>query len=313
MDVKKGEILGFVGPNGAGKSTTMKMLAQTITPTSGEIWVQINDSLQQVNKARIDLLVTQLGFLLEVPEFYPDLTPRQHLTYFAKLGAFPARQVRTRVEEVVDMVGMSEWIDKKIKTFSKGMRQKIGIAAALVHDPEIVVLDEPQTGLDPGARLEIHDLLLKLKADGKTIFLSSHLLYEVSELCDRVAIINHGMLVAVDSIENLEAKIKHSRILVKLLHHRGSGEIEKILMECRTLIGSLRNLEDPNEQNVQYNPSTNELEIEFNGSPQEQYNIIKILVECGIEFSEFKASKVTALEEIYLKLIQTDDKLIETT
>src|SRR6056297_1889632 len=116
------------------------------------------------------------------------MTPRRLLSYFAELKGFPKRKLRQRVEEVVEMVGLSDWIDKNMGTFSKGMRQKIGIVSAIVHDPEVVVLDEPHTGLDPSARRDVRDFILELKERGKTVFLSSHILYEVSEVADRVAI-----------------------------------------------------------------------------------------------------------------------------
>ncbi|MFW9924527.1 MAG: ABC transporter ATP-binding protein [Candidatus Thorarchaeota archaeon] len=139
LDLPKGEIIGFLGPNGAGKSTTLKIMAGLISPNEGEVFVRNNGELVKLTRNNRDLLLEKMGFLIETPAFYDHMTPREVLTYFAELKGYSRKQIKQRVEEVVKLVGMTKWIDKKIKTFSKGMKQKIGIVSALVHNPDMLV------------------------------------------------------------------------------------------------------------------------------------------------------------------------------
>ncbi len=299
LEIYKGEILGFLGPNGAGKTTTMKLIASLLHPTEGEIFVRENGKLQKLTSHNKDYLLDNIGFLIENPEFYKDRTPRQLLTLFAKLKGYPRDKIEDRVEEIIHMVGLSQWIDQKLGTFSKGMRQKIGILSALVHDPVILVLDEPQTGLDPKARREIRDLLLQLKNQGKTIFLSSHLLYEIAEIADRVAIISHGILVACDTLENLEAQAKSSQIQVELLN---INDIKNTGIKIDKLIRSF--LTDP----IRYNKDSKVFELPFDGDPEKQYEILQILVENKMKIIDFTVSKADLLESLYLQHISQSDK-----
>ena len=299
LKIYKGEILGFLGPNGAGKTTTMKLMASLLHPTEGEIFIRENGKLQKLTSHNKDYLLDNIGFLIENPEFYKDRTPRQLLTLFAKLKGYPRKKIDDRVEEIVNMMGLSQWIDQKLGTFSKGMRQKIGILSALVHDPAILVLDEPQTGLDPKARREIRDLLLHLKNQGKTIFLSSHLLYEISEISDRVAIISHGILVACDTLDNLEAQAKSSQIQVELLEVNDINatgiRIDKLIQNFLT-------------DQIRYNKDSKVYELPFDGDPEKQYKILQILVENGIKIIDFTVSKANLLETLYLQHISSSDK-----
>ena len=299
LEIYSGEILGFLGPNGAGKTTTMKLMASLLHPTEGEIFIRENGKLQKLTSHNKDYLLDNIGFLIENPEFYKDRTPRQLLTLFAKLKGYPRNKIADRVEEIVHMVGLSQWIDEKLGTFSKGMRQKIGILSAMVHDPAILVLDEPQTGLDPKARREIRDLLLQLKNQGKTIFLSSHLLYEIAEIADRVAIISHGILVACDTLENLEAQSKSSQIQVELLN---MNDINEAGMQIDKLIQSF--LSEP----IRYNKDSRVFELPFDGDPEKQYKILQTLVQNGMKIIDFTVSKADLLESLYLQHISQSDK-----
>ncbi|GAH60169.1 unnamed protein product, partial [marine sediment metagenome] len=218
LEIQRGEIVGFLGPNGAGKTTTMKMMSHLLKPNEGEVLIRANGELQKLTNRNKDYLLDNIGFLIEIPAFYGKVTPKEILKYFAKLKGYPRKNINERIDTVLKMVGMSEWKDKKIGTFSKGMKQKIGILSAIVHDPDIVVLDEPQTGLDPVARKEVRDFIMNLKKIGKTVFLSSHLLYEISEVADRIAIIHHGKLIAFDTLDNLEGKAMKSVIHFELLN-----------------------------------------------------------------------------------------------
>ena len=297
LEIPKGEIIGFLGPNGAGKSTTMKMMAGLIQPSEGEVFFRTNGELVKLNRNNKDVIMKDIGFLIENPDFYEHMTPRQVLTYFAELKSYPRKEIKARVEEVIELVGMSEWIDKKIKTFSKGMRQKIGLLSAMIHDPAVLVLDEPQTGLDPKARKEIRDILRKLKDLGKTIFLSSHLLYEVSEISDKIAIINHGQLIAYDTVENLEVKVKKSMLQIMLQEEPKSIEemIDRISDIVKPIIGEINGREI-----VHYNLNLRVFEVVFDGSNESRNKIFNALLENGVKIAEFSVPRTNLLESLYI-------------
>jgi ABC-2 type transport system ATP-binding protein len=306
LEIYRGEVLGFLGPNGAGKTTTMKMLAYLLRPTEGEIWIRSHGDgeLQQLSTRKKDYLLDKIGFLIDKPEFYSDVTPRQILSYFAKLKGYPREMIADRVEKVVKMMGLFGWIDQKLGTFSKGMRQKIGILAAIVHDPDIVVLDEPYTGLDPQARKDVRDFILRLKQQQKTVFLSSHLLYEVAEIADRISIINHGNLIACDTLENLEQLAKNSTIQVQLLENgmkpQDPSKTMGSILEC---VGSL--LDSPP---IRYVPDLQLFELLFDGSQQKQHQILKELMDHQFEIFDFSVPKASLLENLYLRFINESDK-----
>lgn len=302
LDIKRGEIVGFLGPNGAGKSTTMKMMAYLLKPTKGEIWIRGNGRLQKLSNHNKDYLLDNIGFLIENPAFYGNVTPRQILRYFAKLKGYPKNKVNDRIEDVIQMFGMSNWIDKKIKTFSKGMRQKIGIASAIIHNPDIVVLDEPQTGLDPQARREVRDFILELKKKGKTIFLSSHLLYEISEVADRIAIINKGKIIAFDTIDNLESKAKKSIINFELLENPEEDKVKNVLSHLKKLITPHTGVS--NKKNwLNYKKDTNIFQVLFDGDPKNQLMILKTLLKNDYKVIEFSVPKAGLLENLFIDLI----------
>jgi ABC-2 type transport system ATP-binding protein len=196
FDVKEGEIFGFVGPNGAGKTTTLKVLMGLIRATSGEATI-LGHSVRETAFRR------EIGFLPENPYFYGHLTGREILGFFAKLGGVARGRRRSRVEELLEWVGLAHAADARLGTYSKGMLQRLGIAQALVHDPKVVFLDEPMSGLDPIGRVEIRDLVLRLRSEGKTVFMNTHILHDVEMLCDRVAIIVEGRIRFQGVIEDL--------------------------------------------------------------------------------------------------------------
>jgi len=205
LEVHEGDTIGLVGPNGAGKTTTIKMIAKLLRPTSGKILVlNKQGELEDITGKSKDLV--KFGFLIDQPFFY-DMTAYQILRYFARAQNYPKDKINDRIDELLKLFGLSEWKKKKVKTFSKGMRQKTGIIQSILVDPQIIILDEPQTGLDPKARIEIRAMLRELQKMGKTIFVASHMLHEISEVCDKIALINHGRIVAFDTIENLEKNL----------------------------------------------------------------------------------------------------------
>ncbi len=196
LEVRRGEVFGFLGPNGAGKTTTLKMLMGLIYPTDGQARLFGRDLGDPQIKAR-------LGFLPESPYFYDYLTSREFLEFYGHLFGLWGAVLSNRVDELLQLVGMTHAKDLQLRKFSKGMLQRVGIAQALINDPELVVLDEPMSGLDPVGRKEVRDLILRLKESGKTVLFSSHILHDAEVLCDRVAMILKGRLVACGRVTDL--------------------------------------------------------------------------------------------------------------
>jgi ABC-2 type transport system ATP-binding protein len=194
--VEPGEVFGLVGPNGAGKTTTIKMLMGLIRPSGGSGTVLGHPLGHRAARNR-------LGYLPEQPYFYEYLKPREFLDFYGGLFPMTARERRARAEKLIDRVGLRHAVDRPIRRFSKGMVQRIGIAQALINDPDLVVLDEPMSGLDPIGRKEVRDLVLELRGQGKTVFFSSHILQDVEQLCDRVAIIARGRIHVAGKLSEL--------------------------------------------------------------------------------------------------------------
>jgi ABC-2 type transport system ATP-binding protein len=300
LDIKRGEIIGLLGPNGAGKTTTMKMISRLLVPTEGEVWIRENGELQLLTNRNKDALLDRIGFLIENPTFYDHMTPRQILTYFATLKGYPRKKIPERIEEVMSWVKLSEWVNKKVGTFSKGMKQRLGIVTALIHDPDFLVLDEPQTGLDPKGRKEIRALLVKLKNAGKTIFLSSHLLYEISEISERVAIINKGKLVAFDTLENLEDQSADSRLMIRL--EKLPIDINQKIRELESIVEAHTGLENGSSIII-FNNETKKFEIRFDGKIENQKVILKELAKNDIDVIDFSIPRTSSLEDLYISLV----------
>ena len=319
LEIKKGEIIGFLGPNGAGKTTTMKMLANLLKPTSGEIYIREgrHGELQKLTDRTEDQLLNNMGFLVEHPAFYENVTPRQALTYFAKLEGYHKDKIKARVEEVVRMVGMTEWIDSKFKTFSKGMAQKIGVVQAFIHDPDVIILDEPHSGLDPIARADLRKLLSDLKnIHHKTIFISSHILFEISEIADRVAIISNGKLIACDTLDNLEAQVQLSQIRFEVLPGSlNDDEIRNTLTQLSEDLKPLIGLEGKEIQHghiIRYNPEKKVFELQFDGDPEKQHKILMKVLDLGLKIIDFSVPRSNLLEDLYMNLVKkAQDKSIE--
>lgn len=214
--VLEGEIFGFVGPNGAGKTTTLKILMGLIFATSGRASVLGHDVGETEFRRRV-------GFLPENPYFYEFLTGREILRFYAKLSGVAKPEIERRVETLLDWVGLAHAADARLRTYSKGMLQRVGIAQALVHDPSVVFLDEPMSGLDPIGRKEVRDLIIELREQGKTVFFSSHILSDVEQISDRVAIVVGGKIQDVGRPREL---VGHAPLGTEvLLHLTAAGDV----------------------------------------------------------------------------------------
>jgi ABC-2 type transport system ATP-binding protein len=201
LNVEEGEIFGFLGPNGAGKTTTLKLLMGLVFPTSGTariLGMEIGDPRMKA----------QIGFLPEQPYFYDYLTARELLEYYGQLSGIPAKEIPRKVQEVLARVGLPDVSGLQLRKFSKGMLQRVGIAQAILHDPKLLFLDEPMSGLDPFGRREVRDLMEQLKHEGKTIFFSTHILSDAEALCDRVAVIHGGELRGVGAVADLTSSVR---------------------------------------------------------------------------------------------------------
>lgn len=201
LSVRRGEVFGLLGPNGSGKSTAIKLLLGLIAPSAGSCEVAGHPSASLEARRRV-------GYLPEMPDFYRFLSGSELVTFYARLSGLPRREVAGRVEQTLRWVGLEEAAGRAVGTYSKGMLQRIGLAQAIVHDPEVVLLDEPTAGVDPLGAAAMGELIRKLRARGKTVLISSHLLAHIEELCDRVAILHRGRKIAegtVDELTQIEA------------------------------------------------------------------------------------------------------------
>ena len=220
LEIQPGEVFGLLGPNGAGKTTTILMLLGLTEPTSGKV------SVLGLDPTRYPLSVkSQVGYLPDQVGFYEELTARENLTYIARLNAIPASELPQRVAASLERVGLTSVADKRVRTFSRGMRQRLGVADVLIKNPRLIIMDEPTSGLDPEASLEFLDMIRDLKREGITILLSSHLLYQVQAVCDRVGLFNQGKMVLQGTVNQLAEQVLGS---VYRIHLEAEGDAQAI-------------------------------------------------------------------------------------
>jgi ABC-2 type transport system ATP-binding protein len=228
--VPKGDIFGFLGPNGAGKTTTIRILSTVLDPTSGTIRIGGHDLGQDPLAVK-----ERLGLMPDEVAFYPTLTGEQHLRYYASFHGIPRAEAREKSKAFLERFGLADAATKKLKAYSHGMKKRLALAQCLLHDPDVIIMDEPANGLDPQGMRYFRDLIRSLNHEGKTIFLSSHLLSEVEQLCKRVGIIDRGRIVAVDSIENLTGRLAAGAPAV--LHVTAEGLSDDVLQSMRGIVG----------------------------------------------------------------------------
>ncbi|MBX7157109.1 MAG: ABC transporter ATP-binding protein [Verrucomicrobiae bacterium] len=222
LEVKAGEVFGLLGPNGSGKSTTLKIILGLVEATSGQVQVLGSSIRRLATRQRI-------GFLPESPYFYRFLTGEELLYFCGRLCGVPKTKLSRRVDELLVLVGLEKGARRALNTYSKGMLQRIGLAQALVHDPELVLLDEPTAGVDPLGSRDIKDLILRLKQAGKTVVLSSHWLDQVEEVCDRVAILHEGQKVLEGDLKDLLAIKDETQLVVKHFQKERESEVRRAL------------------------------------------------------------------------------------
>jgi ABC-2 type transport system ATP-binding protein len=232
FQVEEGEVFGFLGPNGAGKTTTMKLLMGLIFPTSGTARVR-GRAIDDIEMHR------EIGYLPEQPYFYDYLTARELLDYYAQFSGFSARERRERVTRFLERVGLTAAGDVQLRKFSKGMLQRAGIAQAILHDPPVVILDEPMSGLDPVGRREVRDIILDLKNQGRTVFFSTHILSDAEMLCDRVAVLAGGKLQGVGAPRDIvDMKTQAMELLFEM--HEGRALPAELAAQATKIGGRSR-------------------------------------------------------------------------
>ena len=286
--VNDNEIVGFLGPNGAGKTTTMNMITGYIEPTSGRIIVDGYDVMKNPRKAK-----RQIGYMPENVPMYKDLTVKEFIKYMAELKGLKGKEKKDDIERVIEETGLSNVTSKLIKYISKGYKQRVGLAAALVGNPDVLILDEPTVGLDPKQIKEIRGLIKSL---GKrhTVILSSHILSEVSQICEKVIIINSGKIVTVDTAENLEAGIKSSNSIYVTVKDP-QDKMSEIKPKFSKEISKIKLIKDNKD-------GTKEFEIIGNDENAIRSQVFEILPKEKIEIIELKKKEVS-LEDAFIKVV----------
>jgi gliding motility-associated transport system ATP-binding protein len=289
FEVQKGQIVGFLGPNGAGKTTTMRMLTCFLPPTSGSATVAGFDVLEQPLEVK-----KRIGYLPETPPLYPEMETAEYLKFVGRLKGLSSSEVSKRVDYVCERCAVADVKNKLLGKLSKGYRQRVGLAQAIIHNPDVLILDEPTAGLDPKQINETRELIRGLAGD-HTIILSTHILPEVEQTCQQVIIINKGKLVATDSVQNLQARARGAEsVLVEVAGRNGSLDLSVVQRRLEQVRGISR---------VQYKTShanRNVFEIES----QKGFvrgDLARAVVEAGWDLNELRPAAMS-LEEIFLQL-----------
>ena len=290
--IEKGKIYGFLGPNGAGKSTTMNMITGYIASTEGTVTIDGHDILDEPEQAK-----KCIGYLPEMPPLYFDMTVLEYMNFVADLKKIPKDKKKSMIAEVMEMVKITDMKNRLIKNLSKGYRQRVGLAQAILGYPEVIILDEPTVGLDPKQIIEIRDLIKSLK-EKHTVILSSHILSEVSAVCDYVLIISHGKLVASDTPENLGKLAEGSNTLNLTV----KGEKDKI----RTALGQIEGVKNVTVANAKEEHAWN-VTVSTNEDSDVREEVFFKMADAKCPILEMQSKKVS-LEEIFLELTEDDKK-----
>ncbi len=286
FEAKRGEILGFLGPNGAGKTTTMRILTGYMPPTSGSAKVAGYDVVEDSLEVR-----RRVGYLPETVPLYPEMSGREYLSFMGSLRR--VEDLESRVGEVLTQVGLQERGDSLIGNLSKGLRQRVGLAQALLHQPEVLILDEPTIGLDPAQIIEVRDLIRELGRE-RTVFLSTHILSEAQQVCDRVLIINKGRIVAEDTPANLSAQLAGA---------------ERILIRSSAQAGDLASLLKgvPGVESVEIGRQAGTVEVTSTPGRDLRPMLARRIVEADLDLLELTTAGIS-LESIFLQLTREEDQ-----
>ncbi|HTD46823.1 MAG TPA: ABC transporter ATP-binding protein [bacterium] len=284
---RPGEILGFLGPNGAGKTTTMRILTGFLAPTSGRAAVADFDVVQQPLEAK-----RRLGYLPETLPLYDDLTAREYLGFVARLKGVDGRKIGDAIDRAMTLCGITDVADRLVRNLSRGYRQRVGLAQAIVHDPPVLILDEPTSAMDPRQIVEIRNVIKGLRGS-HTIILSTHILPEATAVCDRVIVINEGRVVAVDTYEQLAARLRRSeKTLVRVA--RPDGRLTGRLAALRGAV------------HVTPGEGTGEVVVEAGLGADLREEIARTVVEAGAGLLELRPLAMS-LEDVFLRLVTHEE------
>ena len=283
FSVARGQVLGFIGPNGAGKTTTMRILATLDTPQGGDARVggySVVDDPEQVRR--------MMGFMPDYAGVYANTTVEEYLDFFARAHDLRGETRRKAVEHIIEFMSIGELRDRHVESLSKGLKQRVALGRAIIHNPDVLILDEPAANLDPRARIELRTLIRELAADGKAILLSSHILTELSEMCDAVTVIERGRILAAGPVEEILQRLRpRRRLSVRLAG--ASDRLERFLVE------------QPGVSNVhEAGPC---IEFEFEGGDDEQVQLVSRLIAAGFPVLEFAAHSA-GLEDLFIEITE---------
>ncbi|MDQ0337457.1 ABC-2 type transport system ATP-binding protein [Caldalkalibacillus uzonensis] len=281
LEIQEGTVFGFVGPNGAGKSTTLSILATLLAPTSGKAFIggfEVTENPREVRRL--------IGYMPDFFGVYDNLKVEEYLDFYGANYDIPVRERKEIIPKLLELVNLIHKREAYVDSLSRGMKQRLGLARCLVHNPQVLILDEPASGLDPRARVELREILKELRNMDKTILISSHILPELAEMCDQIGIIEGGELVTVGTMEEINLKINEQKIItIRLLN--GWEEVIQML-SSHPLVTSVRRVDD-------------RIEAGFSGSDAEQVQLLAELMKRGypvVAFSEAQGN----LEEIFMKI-----------
>lgn len=284
MKVKKKEFMGLLGPNGAGKSTTLKLLTGMIHPTSGEAYIN-GHSIQDHKNAMSDV-----GCVIETPDYYEGFTPGETLTYIGRLRGMSNAEIRLRAREVLEELKIWDWRDAKISTFSKGMKQRVALAQALLPDPSLLILDEPTSGLDPRGMIEMRQTLSDLKRFDVSLLISTHILKEVSEICESVTMIRNGTCVVSGNVSELiRGSVKDG---ITSLSFRTIKPMDDVFVSNLNALEGVRNTTPM---------GANEIKVEFSGSNEQQARIVDLIQEHDLRLLSM-VERSGDIESLYMEL-----------
>jgi ABC-2 type transport system ATP-binding protein len=281
FSVERGMVLGFIGPNGAGKTTTMRILATLDTPQRGDARIGGCSVVDDPEKVR-----GIIGFMPDYAGVYPNMTVAEYLDFFARAYDLRGDERRSAVTNIIEFMSIGELRDRDVESLSKGLKQRVALGRALIHDPQLLILDEPAANLDPRARIEFRTLVRELAADGKTILLSSHILTELAEMCDVVAVIEKGRILATGTVKDILEGLRQRRIL-SVRVAAGVAGLERFLVE------------QPGVANV--HEAGGRLQFEFGGGDVDQAALLGRLVAEGFPVLEFSAHSA-GLEDLFIEI-----------
>jgi ABC-2 type transport system ATP-binding protein len=286
FEIGKGEIYGFVGSNGAGKSTTMKIAAGLLKPTQGTIYVNGLDVRKERQEAK-----KSIGYMPDFFGVYDDLKVTEYMNFYCGIQKIPVANRPKVINDLIELVNLSDKKEFYVDNLSRGMKQRLCLARSLIHNPDLLILDEPASGLDPRARVEMREILYNLKDMGKTILISSHILHELSEICTKVGIISRGKMVISGSVSEIQERLAHaSKMRLKV---------------CSDLEGAQKFLkEQPNIKDIAI--INNYLEFSYPASLEEKANLLKRIVNSDVKVTHYE-ELATNLESIFMQLTKGDE------